>query len=357
MKHLLRSLFALSMLASSAIVSADGNHVAADTTHEMIATIANEIYAQGLYPGISIAALAPDGERIQYQIGHADLANARPVTAGTSFRMYSVSKGLTRILAAVLVDKSKLDLEARVGDYLPEVPAHLFPITVQQLLDHTSGIRHYRGADEWVELSRKSCSSPLEAVAEFSQDPLLFEPGSRKSYSSFGYVLLSAVLEKAGGEPFGSLLQRYVSNPSGARDVELDRPQEDNQEDNQEHASVFYERRAAEQFDVAFKVDNSCKFGGGAVNASSSAILDVYRAFYSGELTSSATLEAFAPTDNRAGERPYISVGGEGLGGRSVAAAYPTRNVIVVIAANARGGNLEPYARRIADALLENADH
>jgi hypothetical protein len=41
------------------------------------------------------------------------------------------------------------------------------------------------------------------------------------------------------------------------------------------------------------------------------------------------------------------------LGGRSVAVAYPTARTIVVIAANARGGNLEPYAHRIADALLQ----
>ena len=260
--------------------------------------------------------------------------------------MYSVSKGLTRILAAVLVDKNKLDLDARVSRYLPDVPAHLHGITVRHLLDHTSGIRHYRGTDEWLRLSRKSCSSPMEAIADFAGDPLLFPPGLKEGYSSFGYVLLSAVLENAGGKPFDALMHHYVVEPSGAQQVEFDRPGGKVKDQN---ATVFYERRATGQFDVAPAVDNSCKFGGGAINASSESILEIYKAFYSGALTSSSTLSRFTPEGN--GERSYVSVGGEGLGGRSAAVAYPAEQVIVVIAANARGGNLEPYARRIADVL------
>jgi CubicO group peptidase (beta-lactamase class C family) len=204
-QHSLRFFAGLLLSGFSGLAFADGA-VSHSDRMEKVAAIAKEAYAQGLYPGLSIAAIASDGENIEYQIGHAELDKQRPITSQTTFRMYSVSKGLTRILAAVLVDKDKLDLDAQVSRYLPDVPAHLHGIAVRQLLDHTSGIRHYRGTDEWLRLSRKSCSSPTEAIADFASDPLLFPPGSKESYSSFGYVLLSAVLETAGGTPFDALM-------------------------------------------------------------------------------------------------------------------------------------------------------
>lgn len=344
------SISALLMFSCAGTVCAKDVSVPLDPLTEKVAHIAEEIYAQGLYPGISIAASGPNKVRVLYQIGHADVAKDRRVTTETVFRMYSVSKGLTRMLVAALVDEKAIALDAQAGNYLPDLPAHLQEITVQQLLDHTSGIRHYRGTDEWLMLSRQHCSSPVEALSQFSADPLLFAPGTRESYSSFGYVLLSAVLEKAGGASFGALLQKHVVDPSGAEAVELDGHGASRTADR---VTVFYERGADGAFDVAFPIDNSCKFGGGGVNATPEAVLDIYEAFYSDEIAPPATLRKFVPSATDGQDRPYVSFGGEGLGGRSVAAAFPADGVIVVIAANARGGNLEPYARRIGEALLQ----
>src|SRR5512138_654364 len=264
---------AVLMFACTGLVRAKHVNGTLDPVTQKVARIAEDIYAEGLYPGISIAASGPNGERVLYQIGHADVAKDRPVTADTVFRMYSASKGLTRMLVAALVDENQIALDARAVAFLPNLPAHLHDITVQQLLDHTSGIRHYRGADEWLKLSRQRCSSPVEALAQFADDPLLFEPGTRESYSSFGYVLLSAVLEKAGGASFDALLRKHVVDPSGPDFVELDPP---GGHRGAERVAAFYERRADGAFDVAPPVDNSCKFGGGGVNASAAAILDIY---------------------------------------------------------------------------------
>jgi hypothetical protein len=75
----------------------------------------------------------------------------------------------------------------------------------------------------------------------------------------------------------------------------------------------------------------------------------IFSDFYKGRLTSRATLEQFVPAVTAPCE--YVSLGGEGLGGRSALVAYPADNLIVVIVANARGGDLVPYARRMAELV------
>lgn len=305
---------------------------------------AEEVLGAGTYPALSVAVFQDGQLAYAGQYGHADLGKRIAPKQDTVFRMYSVSKGLTQILAAVLVDEGSLDLNAPISRYVQGLPEQLRDLTADQLLNHRGGIRHYSGAKEWMELSKQHCSSPVEAIPAFAGDSLLFAPGTKESYSSFGYVLLSAVLEQAGGAPFGILLEKKLFQPSGASKIHLDT----GGAGNPVPSAQFYERRqgAAAEFDVAPAVDNSCKFGGGAVNGTPAEIARVFSAFYAGKLTSKPILERFVPAA-ATGTDDIVSFGGEGLGGRSVVVAVPARNVVVTIAANARGGSLEPLGKVI----------
>jgi serine beta-lactamase-like protein LACTB, mitochondrial len=342
-----RLVLQLVLLAASAFNSASAlpapspQHPDSRDLRTEVAAIAQEAYATGLYIGVSVAAASVDGEVMHVGVGFADAQSEREITSQTMFRMYSVSKGLTALLAERLAAQGKLQLGAPIDLYLPNLPEHLRDITARQLLDHSSGIRHYKGTDEWLQLSRQNCTTPSQAIEAFKADPLVFKPGERVAYSSFGYVLLSAVIEQAGGKPFSTLMQTLIFEPSGAQRIELDQPRSNTSTD----VSIYYEKqpdaggRLTPQ--EAPPIDNSCKFGGGAVNASPQAVADIYRAY----------LRDVRRAESRAGQEGPFSVGGEGLGGRSIAYADPKSGVIVVIAANARGGNLEPYARRIAEAI------
>src|SRR5690606_12683845 len=79
------SISALLMFSCAETVCAKDVSVPLDPLTQKVAHIAEEIYAQGLYPGISIAASGPNEERVLYQIGHADVANDRRVTTETVF--------------------------------------------------------------------------------------------------------------------------------------------------------------------------------------------------------------------------------------------------------------------------------
>ena len=214
-----------------------------------------------------------------------------------------------------------------------DIPIHFKEITVQHLFSYKSGIRHYSSNDEWLRLSQYHCTLPQTAIP--GNDSLMSEPGEETNYTSFGYGLLSAVIEVAGKRPLEELMSEFIFVPSNALRIEFDKP-ENNERLN---LTSFYDPAVEGYIEAPF-IDNSCKFGAGSINAFAQSLLKVFSHFYSSNSTN-------FPLQER------ISTGDEGLGGRTALIAYPKENVVVNIAANARGGNFQPYASQIAEALLE----
>jgi serine beta-lactamase-like protein LACTB len=159
-------------------------------------------------PGMS-AALVRNGEIMWLgAAGLRDVERALPVDADTTFRFASVSKLITATAAARLAQNGDLDLDAPVRSivsYLPEVwPA----ISARQLAAHTSGIPHYQDVDS--DRGGVRFSTTAEAVGIFSGRTLLAEPGVAYNYSSWGFTLLSAVVEESAGEPFLEYVAREL---------------------------------------------------------------------------------------------------------------------------------------------------
>jgi serine beta-lactamase-like protein LACTB len=146
--------------------------------------------------------------------GLADVRSARPATPRTRFRIDSTSKSLGAVPAMALAEAGRLDLDAPISRHLPGLPTHIGVVSVRQLLAHRSGIRHYRDG-EWDSVSDSRCASPGEALGDFVDDPLEFAPGTDYRYTTFGYVLLSAVLEAADGRPFDVLMRERIFKPAG----------------------------------------------------------------------------------------------------------------------------------------------
>src|SRR5439155_19056924 len=147
--------------------------------------ISSEMSRQTI-PGLS-AAIAASG-KIAWGggFGMSDLENFVPAKASTVYRLGSISKPITAVAAMQLVERGKLDLDAAIQIYVPSFPKKPWPITVRQLLGHLSGIRHYRGNE--IE-STRHYASLVEGLAIFKDDPLLFEPGTKYSYTTYGYSL------------------------------------------------------------------------------------------------------------------------------------------------------------------------
>src|SRR5262249_37165742 len=150
-----------------------------------------------------------------------DLEQQVPVTPISRLRIGSVSKPLTAALLGLLVEEGRLDLDAPVQAYVPDFPRKAWPITTRQLAGHLAGVRHYRGHEFEI---RDHYATVLEGLAIFENASLLFQPGTKFSYSSYGWNLISAVLEGAAHESFLPMMQARVFEPAGMAHTAPDEP-------------------------------------------------------------------------------------------------------------------------------------
>jgi CubicO group peptidase (beta-lactamase class C family) len=163
--------------------------------------------------------------------GLADREASVPVTTETVFNWASNSKPVAGVLAMQLVEQHKLDLDADVRTYVPEFPEKDAVITCRQLLCHQSGLPHYRNG-EVVPTERTYDSDvpfldPVVSLDKFNLSPLIFRPCEKCEYSSHAYVLLSAVIQRAGAQSYAEQLQTRICSPLKITSLQLDFPKAD----------------------------------------------------------------------------------------------------------------------------------
>lgn len=166
--------------------------------------------------------VARDGE-ILLDRGYG-LANREwdvPNTGDTRFRLASVTKQFTAVAILVLAERGLVDLDAPVKTYLADAPAAWDAVTVRHLLNHTSGVPNFTSFPDYA-ASRTRPTTPAELIARFHDRPLDFAPGERWAYSNSGYVLLTAIIEKAGGKPYAAFVQEALFQPLGMADSGYD---------------------------------------------------------------------------------------------------------------------------------------
>jgi CubicO group peptidase (beta-lactamase class C family) len=128
-------------------------------------------------PGLSVA-VGVGGDLVWAEgFGWADLENRVPVAPETRFRIGTASMALTSAAAGRLIEEGRLDLDAVIQQYVPSFPGKPWPVTLRHLMGHVAGIRN-DGGDEGPLLS-KHCERPADALRDFGDSPLLFEPGTR----------------------------------------------------------------------------------------------------------------------------------------------------------------------------------
>lgn len=145
--------------------------------------------------------------------GYGNLEQQTPVyPSKTRFRIGSISKPLSTVGLGILIAEGRINLDAPVQKYVPEFPEKQSVITARMLAGHLSGIRHYRNQEFLSALHYTNVFDPLDV---FAADSLECDPMSQFCYTSYGYTLLSAVMERAAGEEFLSFIRQRVTEPLG----------------------------------------------------------------------------------------------------------------------------------------------
>ncbi|MEO7099337.1 MAG: serine hydrolase [Luteolibacter sp.] len=166
-------------------------------------------------PGMAVL-VARDG-KITYQggFGWADLDKKTPVTAGTKFRIGSITKQFTAAAILRLSEEGKLAVTDPLDKFFPGFPDG---ITLQHLLTHTSGIHSYTDKPEFLGKVGKPIT-PVELITSFRNDPPDFAPGKGFHYDNSAYFLLGEIVAKVSGKPFGSYLQDTFFGPLGMKNT------------------------------------------------------------------------------------------------------------------------------------------
>lgn len=255
--------------------------------------------------------------------GRTRLDEGEPVRAQMPFRVYSLMKQVTAVLAMQAALRGDVEMGASVRRIMPDLPAQYEPVTLSQLLNHRGGVRHYRSPEE--ALMTEHCATASDALPRFVNDPLVAEPGSGESYSTWGFVLVSAMLEAAAGVPFASLLKEGILNSAHMTSTRLEgSPGADT-------PLTFYDVDDDGRVHVTPAVDNSCKMGGGGFLASAEDIVLFHNAVLRGELVPMAAVRQML------GERTTLAAGGSGPGGQAVSLIDLDTKVSVVVLSNTSG--------------------
>lgn len=221
--------------------------------------------------------------------GLADLEQQTPATTETVYRIGSISKPIAAVAVMQLVEQGKVRLDDSIHDYVPSFPVkNDRPIRVRELLTHTSGVRHYRGSEFLHDQSHATLES---AIGIFKDDPLLFTPGERFSYTTYGFNLLAGVVEKTSGQAFEDYLREHVWGPAGMTSTRFDRP-----ELLVPHRARPYERQPDGSFANSPFVDLSIKWAGGGMLSTAPDLARFYLAVCGDKLLQAATREQmFSP--------------------------------------------------------------
>jgi len=175
--------------------------------------------------GLAIGVIQ-DGEVVYTQgYGYADLSKKRKVTDSTLFRWASISKPLTAAAAMQLAEAGKLDLDVDIRTLVPEYPDKDEVITMRQLLGHLGGMPHYQDGIIKSEVEYKQ-KHPFEdvvvALDTFKETPLVSTPGLKFHYSTHGFILASAVVQRAGEQQFVKQVERRIAKPLRMYSLEPD---------------------------------------------------------------------------------------------------------------------------------------
>ncbi|MEO1999640.1 MAG: serine hydrolase domain-containing protein [Planctomycetaceae bacterium] len=253
--------------------------------------------------------LIRDGQVVYTKgFGFEDRDRQIAVTPQTLFRWASVSKPLTALAAWQLVEKQRLDLNADVRKLVPEFPDKGAKITARQLLCHQGGIVHYTNGKLVRSPRAYRVAHPFEdcvqALDTFRESPLVAAPGTRFSYSTHGYILLSAVVQRAGRQKFAAQVSERIARPLGMTTL-----QPDYQWKTLPHRAVGYRLRE-NRIVESTNTDVSWKLGGGGFVSNITDMALLASGLINGRLVSPATeTRMWTPQTTSSGQATPVGLG------------------------------------------------
>ena len=360
--------------------------------------IETERLIQGV-PGVTIAIIKNNQLIWSQGFGLIDIENGIKATPKSKMRVASISKSFTSAGIGLLLQQKKINLNNTIQDYINDYPLmpykikdgdkddenfklsdELVPITIEQLCNHQSGIRHYKN-DEF--LSSKQYKTCMDTLDIFKNDPLEFKPGTQWNYSTYNYCIISAIIEQITNRKFIHFMENEIfdklkmfdtiyetnNNILTNRSKQYIRKKDENdlmiEKKSSEQIIPIHSRARSRLYHTPF-VDNSNKFSGGGFLSTAENIASFGNQMVFGDfLNEDIKYKLFLGIDNKykygigwsvykndKNEIIEISHSGGAVGGCSHLLIIPKDKLVVAILMNSQDGN--PYITRQIAKFFQN---
>jgi serine beta-lactamase-like protein LACTB len=302
------------------------------------------------------ALIMLDGETVVAEnLGYADLEHGVPVTNETRFGVASITKAFTGLSLLKLHEAGRIELDAPIQRYVPAFPVKPGGVITPRLLAaHLAGIRHW-GQERNAALYARHFDDVSDVLALFKDDTLVAPPGTKMSYSSYGYNLIGAAIQSASGVKYQQYVNREIISRLGLKNTGFDDvlrvlP------NRARRYSYFHPWTFAVDSNAVYRVpewDYSHNIAGGNMYSTASDLAQFGRAIERPGLLSKKSLDllnrrprvgaveatmsfGFFVSDSAAPHR-FLNIGGSNAGVQSGLFVYPDEDLVIVVLANTWG--------------------
>ncbi len=317
------------------LVRALDSAAAAHLEHELVA-------------GVSVAVVLGGDTLLMRGYGLVDLEwdIPTPEDASASYEIGSVTKQFTSAALLKLVEEGKVDLDADVTEYLPELDTQGHRVPVRRLLDHTSGIRSYTAMPAFGDLAVKKLPRDT-LVALVSEEPFDFEPGTALIYNNSAYFLLGLIIEAVTDESYEDYVSEHLFGP-----LEMDGSYYCSENAVRKNRAHGYDGTPGGLQRKSY-LDHTWPYAAGSLCSTAPDLVRWNQALHGGEVLSSESYQALTtpvPLEDGTPTRYAMGLGVSGTGNHRVIAHgggingflsdgryYPEEELIIVVLQNSTG--------------------
>lgn len=280
-------------------------------------------------------------------IGYSDVASQTKIKKDTKFRIGSISKTFTSCLVLIAIEEGKLSLETTLDKFYTEIK-NSEQITIQNLLNHTSGIGNFTSNPQNHELFHQPISKN-KLVEVIVKEGVEFKPNEKYKYSNSNYVLLTFILEKIYNQEYKDILKEKIIEPLKLNNTLYGGKIKTSK--NEAHSYTFKDNWEKEK-----ETDMSVPQGAGAIISTTSDLITFIKALFQGNIVSDESLKLMKPNEEQYAlglmKFPFNNKQSYGHGGaidgfRSGLIIIPEYDIVVCALFNGVNGNKNKVSKNL----------
>lgn len=267
-------------------------------------------------------------------IGFVDVETEKHSNLETKYRIGSISKMFTSCLVFKAIEENKLSLNQTINKFFPTIK-HAEKITIENLLNHRSGIHNFTNDSDYLQYNTTIKSEP-EMVAIIQNGKSNFEPNTKAEYSNSNYVLLSFILQKLYNKPYKELLAAKIIKPLGLKHTYFGSKISIASNECNSYSYI-------EKWEKETETDMSIPMGAGAVVSNPTDLVNFIETLFKGKIINEASLEKMKTIRDNYGmgifQVPFRDKKGYGHTGgidgfHAVVCYYPDSKLSVALTSN-----------------------